>query len=243
MTSAFRRPAGEITGYLGPNGSGKSTTMKMIAGLIETGLGRNPFRRRAHSPRSHRPQAAHGLRAGRAASVCPSERPGIPDHGGPTARLAREAHGGTHRRPASPSRRSIPTATRPFRPIRKACARRSCWPGRCCTIPICCCSTSRFPAWTFPPRWFCAAWCRNWRRRGKVILFSSHELETVERVSSRVVILHRGKVVADDSIEHLRVLRSAANAGRCFLAARRGAGHGGGFARDRGPDSRMRREP
>jgi ABC-type Na+ transport system ATPase subunit NatA len=42
-----------------------------------------------------------------------------------------------------------------------------------------------------------------------VILFSSHELETVERVSSRVVILHRGKVVADDSIEHLRVLRSA----------------------------------
>jgi ABC-2 type transport system ATP-binding protein len=46
--------------------------------------------------------------------------------------------------------------------------------------------------------------------RGKVILFSSHELETVERVSSRVVILHRGKVAADDSIEHLRVLRSAA---------------------------------
>ena len=31
-----------------------------------------------------------------------------------------------------------------------------------------------------------------------------------EPVSSRVVILHRGKVVADDSIEHLRVLRSAA---------------------------------
>jgi ABC-2 type transport system ATP-binding protein len=31
-------------------------------------------------------------------------------------------------------------------------------------------------------------------------------LETVERVSSRVVILHRGKVVADDSIERLRTL-------------------------------------
>jgi ABC-2 type transport system ATP-binding protein len=42
--------------------------------------------------------------------------------------------------------------------------------------------------------------------RGKAILFSSHELETVERVSSRVVILHRGKVVADDSIENLRNL-------------------------------------
>jgi ABC-2 type transport system ATP-binding protein len=42
--------------------------------------------------------------------------------------------------------------------------------------------------------------------RGKVVLFSSHELETVERVSSHVVILHRGKVVADDSIERLRTL-------------------------------------
>jgi ABC-2 type transport system ATP-binding protein len=44
--------------------------------------------------------------------------------------------------------------------------------------------------------------------RGKVVLFSSHELETVERVSSRVVILHRGKIVADDSIENLRTLMS-----------------------------------
>jgi ABC-2 type transport system ATP-binding protein len=44
--------------------------------------------------------------------------------------------------------------------------------------------------------------------RGKVVLFSSHELETVERVCSHVVILHRGKVVADDSIEHLRTLMS-----------------------------------
>jgi ABC-2 type transport system ATP-binding protein len=42
--------------------------------------------------------------------------------------------------------------------------------------------------------------------RGKVVLFSSHELETVERISSHVVILRRGKVVADDSIERLRTL-------------------------------------
>ena len=43
--------------------------------------------------------------------------------------------------------------------------------------------------------------------RGKVVLFSSHELETVEQVSSRVVqILHKEKIVADDSIEQLRSL-------------------------------------
>jgi len=47
---------------------------------------------------------------------------------------------------------------------------------------------------------------RDLAARGRVVLFSSHELDTVERVSSRIVILHRGKLVADDSIENLRSL-------------------------------------
>jgi ABC-2 type transport system ATP-binding protein len=49
---------------------------------------------------------------------------------------------------------------------------------------------------------------RELAEHGKVVLFSSHELETVERVCSHIVILHRGKVVADDSIERLRTLMS-----------------------------------
>src|ERR1700716_3703759 len=44
--------------------------------------------------------------------------------------------------------------------------------------------------------------------RGKVVLFSSHELDTVERGCSRVVILHKGRVVANDSIAQLRALMS-----------------------------------
>ena len=40
---SFRARRGEVTGYLGPNGSGKSTTMKMIAGLIDTTAGEIPF--------------------------------------------------------------------------------------------------------------------------------------------------------------------------------------------------------
>lgn len=46
---------------------------------------------------------------------------------------------------------------------------------------------------------------------GKTVLFSSHELETVERVCSRVVILYKGKVVADDSVSNLRTLMSLAS--------------------------------
>jgi ABC-2 type transport system ATP-binding protein len=41
-------------------------------------------------------------------------------------------------------------------------------------------------------------------REGKVVVYSSHVLEIVEKVSSRVVILHQGRVVADDAIDRLR---------------------------------------
>src|SRR5581483_6132981 len=39
----FTARPGEVTGYLGPNGSGKSTTMKMITGLIEMTSGQILF--------------------------------------------------------------------------------------------------------------------------------------------------------------------------------------------------------
>jgi len=57
---------------------------------------------------------------------------------------------------------------------------------------------------------------RELAARGKAVLFSSHELETVERVSARVVILHKGRVVANDSIDRLRVLMSLPNLERIF---------------------------
>ena len=44
--------------------------------------------------------------------------------------------------------------------------------------------------------------------RGKAILYSSHILEVVERVCDKVIVLHKGDVVADDSIVRLRTLLS-----------------------------------
>jgi ABC-2 type transport system ATP-binding protein len=43
---------------------------------------------------------------------------------------------------------------------------------------------------------------------GKVVLFSSHVLEIVEKICSDVVILADGRVVANDSVERLRDLMS-----------------------------------
>jgi len=45
-------------------------------------------------------------------------------------------------------------------------------------------------------------------KRGKMILYSSHVLEVVEKVCSSVVILRKGEVVACDSIGRLRELMS-----------------------------------
>lgn len=39
--------------------------------------------------------------------------------------------------------------------------------------------------------------------RGKTIIFCSHILEVVERVCSRVIVLHQGKIVADDATREL----------------------------------------
>jgi len=43
-------------------------------------------------------------------------------------------------------------------------------------------------------------------REGKMILYSSHVLEVVEKVCTHVMILRKGQVVANDSVEGLRTL-------------------------------------
>jgi ABC-2 type transport system ATP-binding protein len=57
---------------------------------------------------------------------------------------------------------------------------------------------------------------RTLAARGKTILYSSHVLEVVEKLCSRVIVLQRGRVVADDSVERLRELMSRASLEEVF---------------------------
>lgn len=43
-------------------------------------------------------------------------------------------------------------------------------------------------------------------KEGKIIVYSSHILEVVEKICSRVIIIHKGCIVADGSVENLRDL-------------------------------------
>jgi ABC-2 type transport system ATP-binding protein len=44
------------------------------------------------------------------------------------------------------------------------------------------------------------------RDAGKIVIYSSHVMDMVEKVSTRVLIVHRGRVVADNSVGALREL-------------------------------------
>jgi len=47
---------------------------------------------------------------------------------------------------------------------------------------------------------------RTLARENKIIIYSSHVLEVTEQVCSRIIILHQGRVVANDSVASLRSL-------------------------------------
>jgi ABC-2 type transport system ATP-binding protein len=52
---------------------------------------------------------------------------------------------------------------------------------------------------------------RQLAQRGKAVLYSSHVLDLVEKACDRVIVIHRGRVVADDSVDNLRQLQASAS--------------------------------
>jgi len=206
---SFSAPSGEITGYLGPNGSGKSTTMKMIAGLIEIGSGEILF---GGQP------IRHDLIAHKRCTGYVPEEPHLYAHLSgleyltmvaqlralPAKRTAERVDGLLRLLSLHSDRHS------PISAYSKGMRQKILLAGALLHDPDLLLLDEPFSGLDVSSALILRSLVPELAGRGKVILFSSHELETVERVSSRVVILHRGKVVADDSIEHLRVLRSAA---------------------------------
>ncbi len=52
--------------------------------------------------------------------------------------------------------------------------------------------------------------------RGKIIIYASHILEVVERLCSRVVIINRGKILADEGVEKLKELKRSSSLEEVF---------------------------
>jgi ABC-2 type transport system ATP-binding protein len=202
---SFCARTGEVTGYLGPNGSGKSTTMKMITGLLETTSGEILFdgvpiqrdliawkQRMGYVPEE--PQL-YGHLTGLEYLVMVGQLRGLPSK--PTA----EKIDGLLRLFSLHGDRHVPVSS-----YSKGMRQKVLLSAALLHNPELILLDEPFSGLDVGTGLVLRSLIQELAARGKVILFSSHELETVERVSSRVVILHRGKVVADDSIEHLRTL-------------------------------------
>jgi ABC-2 type transport system ATP-binding protein len=204
---SFTARACEITGYLGPNGSGKSTTMKMITGLIERTTGHIFL----HGEPIERDWMAYKQRMGYV-----PEEPHLYSHLSgleylimvgqlrdlPAKRTAERINGmlrllGLH------GDRHVPISS-----YSKGMRQKVLLTAALLHNPELILLDEPFSGLDIATGLVLRRLIQELAARGKVVLFSSHELETVERVCSQVVILHRGKVVADDSIEHLRTLMS-----------------------------------
>ena len=205
---SFTARAGEITGYLGPNGSGKSTTMKMITGLMETTSGEILF----HGERIQRDLIAYKQRMGYV-----PEEPHLYAHLSGLEYLAMV--GQLRGLPAKPTADRIDGLLRllnlhgdrhvPISAYSKGMRQKVLLSAALLHNPDLILLDEPFSGLDVGTGLVLRSLIQELAARGKVVLFSSHELETVERICSHVVILHRGKVVADDSIEHLRTLMAA----------------------------------
>jgi ABC-2 type transport system ATP-binding protein len=212
---SFIARAGEVTGYLGPNGSGKSTTLKMITGLIEPSAGQILFR----GEPIERNRIAHRQRLGYV-----PEEPHIYPH--LTGFEYLEMIGQLRSLPERTLAAKIDSFLRlvslyadryvPISSYSKGMRQKVLLIAALLHNPEIILLDEPFSGLDVNSALVLRNLIGNLAARGKVVLFSSHELETVERVSSRIVILHKGQVVANDSIEQLRSLMSLPTLERIF---------------------------
>jgi ABC-2 type transport system ATP-binding protein len=202
---SFTAGVGEITGYLGANGSGKSTTMKMVAGLIEPSSGEILFDGRAvrgdwmafRQRMGYVPEEPHLYThlSGMEYLVMVAQLRDM-DRKSASARI----HGllrlfGLH------ADRDVSISS-----YSKGMRQKVLLSAALMHNPDLILLDEPFSGLDVGSSLILRSLIKELAKRGKVVLFSSHELETVERICSHIVILHRGKIVADDSIERLRVL-------------------------------------
>jgi ABC-2 type transport system ATP-binding protein len=202
--SFIARP-GEVTGYLGANGSGKSTTMKLATGLIEPTSGEILF--------AGRPIQEDAMAYRQRIGYVPEE-PHLYTHLSGLEYLVMVAQLRDMDRNSANNR--IHELLRLFgmhgdrdvaiSSYSKGMRQKILLIAALMHNPDLILLDEPFSGLDVGSSLILRSLIKELAARGKIVLFSSHELETVERVCSHVVILHRGKVVADDSIERLRVL-------------------------------------
>ena len=198
----FEIRPGEILGYLGPNGSGKSTTVKMITGLIEPSDGEILFR----GNRIHDDLAGFRAHLGY-----------VPEEAQVYTHLSGLEYLQLVGRLRGMSEKLIDTKARSLLQLfsleasqYSAISDYSKGMKQRILLSAALLHNPALLIFDEPLSGLDATTARLFKdllvllaRQGKAILYISHVLEVVERVCDRVIILSKGKVVADASPQRL----------------------------------------
>lgn len=204
---SFTCAPGEILGYLGPNGSGKSTTIRLIAGLLEpdrgsirlngTAMDADPIaykRRIGYVPEE--PQLYTHLTAIEYLLLVGSLRELDPARSRDTGERLLDLFG------LHDARYGAMTT------FSKGMRQRVLLAAALLHDPELLVLDEPFSGLDVSADLLFRTFLQALAREGRMILFSSHRLDVVEKVCERVVILHHGTVVADGRVSELRNART-----------------------------------
>jgi ABC-2 type transport system ATP-binding protein len=205
---SFRIGRGEILGYLGPNGSGKSTTIRMLVGLLEPSSGAITL--------DGENVAADPVRFKRMLGYVPEEpylytHLTAPEYLALIGRLrGLDERIGQRKAMALLDLFDLHDARyAAMSAFSKGMRQRVLLAAALLHDPEIVVLDEPFSGLDVGADLLFRTFLQALARRGRMILFSSHRLDVVEKVCERVVILHHGRVVADDRVSALRTARTA----------------------------------
>jgi ABC-2 type transport system ATP-binding protein len=207
---SFTIRPGEILGYLGPNGAGKSTTVKVLIGLIEPTRGDILFQGR--DVRSDWPGFL------RSVGYVPEEPHLYPQLSGLEYLQLVGRLRGLKRQVLEPRMDAMfrlfslwEDRYTPLSSYSKGMRQKVLLSAALLHNPDLLILDEPFSGLDVNTAIMLRALVRALADEGKMVLYSSHVLEVVEKICSSVIILRKGSVVAHDDVAHLRGLMNQAS--------------------------------
>jgi ABC-2 type transport system ATP-binding protein len=200
---SFTIKPGEILGYLGPNGAGKSTTVKMLIGLLEPTSGHIEF----FGQEIRRDLKSYQRRIG----YVPEEPHLYPHLSGREYLQLVGRLRGIERRALEPKMDELlhlvglwEDRHSPLAGYSKGMRQKVLLMASLLHDPELLILDEPFSGLDVNASMILRGLLDALAARGKMVLYSSHVLEVVEKVCNSVLILRKGRVVAHDSVAHLR---------------------------------------
>ncbi len=201
----FTVAPGEVLGYLGPNGAGKTTTIRMLAGLLEPTKGRILFEGRDVRDDVH----AYKKRLG----YVPEQSEIYPHL---SARDYLTMVGRLRGLPERTLKGQVVEFLRifelegdmdgPISSYSKGMRQKVLITAALLHDPDILLLDEPLSGLDVTTSLVIRDLIRRLARENKIIIYSSHVLEVTEKVCSKVIILHKGRIVANDSVDNLRHL-------------------------------------